>query len=258
MFLRIVALAAVMVSLPLVASAQESRDDLPSLSYVLDRYYDNLGGLGAIGQLQSLRLEGSLELESGTLQVHILKKVPSYSRTTFQRGQVRSIQGYNGEVAWQVPMGGDPSKPVAMSPAMARSYIRSAPLANPLITYTKTGEELELVGRAGLPGNTEAYIVRVRYDDGAEADYYLDTRSFHLRRIATRQDGFEEQVIVPSDFRAVNNVLVAHRLEYYEQGQLTSTLKIREVEANLGLLLSLFSPPAPLVEPEAESASATN
>lgn len=220
---------------------------VPSLESILRRYYDAMGGLSSINKIETLRIEGTVENDDTLLRMVIIKKRPDRVRLHFIAASTQIVQGYDGTSAWWILPNRKWSQSEDMPAHIAKNFIRDAPIESALVRYKEKNIDLVSKGIVMLPGNIRTLLLTARYPDGDETDFYLDADAYVERKIVTRNlqpDGsVTEHISIPSDYRRVNEVLVAYHVVNYVGNVKESTIKITNVRMNVGALDTLFQKP---------------
>lgn len=228
-----------------------------TLDEILDRYYEKMGGLGAIEAISSIRIKATLSNQLGEMKLIIIKKRPNKVRINYTRNDRLVIQAFDGEVAWMVEPGAKWWEPNILGDVFAQSLMRDSSIESKLVNFRKKNVRVEFLGTETLTGNLLCYHLRATAPDGEATSYYLDTKEFVERKIVSLiqvNNRPTEQISYPSDYRRVGSVLVAYRVVNWLAEQQDSVIIVDEVEINPGVLDSYFRPPAPVAIPEAETA----
>ena len=135
------------------ASAQTVED-------VVRRYLEARGGLARLRAVQSLRLNGTVELPGVPPAPFTLElKRPDRMRTEFVIEGRKAVRAYDGRVAWsQLPVPGEPPRPMAAEDAADAKAQADVDLS-PLVDAAAKGYTVELVGRDRLPGGETFRLV---------------------------------------------------------------------------------------------------
>ncbi len=217
-----------------------------NLQYVLERFLKSSGGRAEFQKLRSIRIVGRIDFINGQSgSIVVLKKKPNMVRMTFDYGDYRVTQAYDGETAWwmQEHEAGNKIEHFKMQGQMEKSFIREAPIANALINRDIEGVDFILGPDERIAGNN-CVRIDVTFPDGSQSIHYLSKETYHEVRIV-KQDpqGVVENIIVPSRFEIIDGVVFSTRISQMDAaGVIISTMFIESIETNLGLLNSAFSP----------------
>lgn len=234
------------LGLPLAGIAQALADD-QNVDYVLERYVEAMGGRASLENIKSVRLSGAISYPSGLKHnITVLKKKPDLVRVALDTGTIRFIQAYDGKVAWFSRQAGKNAFYDRMRGQLADNFIREAPLENVLINPRDTGVELSLgedVEIARIP----CYQVIAEFPDSSKIIHYIEKDTFLERRIFEYNEKGELVAdLIPSNFEIIQGVLFALQIIRMNGNEIVSTLQLDDVEANVGILDTPFSPPVDL------------
>ena len=231
--------------LPLTGAGEE--EDSVSLRYVLDRYIDQMGGRANLQKIQSVRLRGTISYPDGTSHsVTVLKKKPDLVRITVNTGAWLLVQGYDGEVAWFARQKGRDQIVDRMKGTIKENFIRDAPLESILVNVRNSGAALEL-GENTIIDETPCYQIIATFPGGARTIHFLEMNEYTEHRIRLyNSEGKLVTDLSPSKFELFEGVLFAMENIRYDGDSVVSKLEISEVDINIGILDTAFSPPAEL------------
>lgn len=223
---------------------QVNEDDV---TYVLERYIESMGGRAALEKIRSVRLSGKVTYPNGASDsITVLKKKPNMVRVVLDKGTLRFVQAYDGNVAWYARESGRYSFHDRMRGEFAENFIREAPLENALVNYTESDARIELgedLKIAGVP----CYRVIVHFPRGGKMVHHIEKATFLERRILEYdKEGSLISELIPATFESIDGVTFARKITRVSEGKALSTLFLDEIETNIGLLNTSFSPPVEL------------
>jgi len=225
-------------------SAQSNND--PELRRIVSRYVEATGGIAVMERIDSIWIRADLnDRDESRLDLSILKKKPNRVRMTISGPGFRVVRGYDGQEAW-VSSPATRNAAVTMDARDAAEFVRDAPIDSPLIDAERRDAKLTLIGIENVRG-VPCHHIKVEFADGSQTEYFIDTESFVERKTSqTRTRGGKTSLIevYPSEFQKVGGLLFAFKTETYIDGELDSTIDIREVEVNPGVLETVFAKPA--------------
>ena len=213
------------------------------LARILTSYYiEGLGGADRWSQISSLKLSGTLKLESGDFDLNTYQKKPDLLKVTVRRTSSTLVLAYDGETAWQ-QLPKDGAKPELMGKAEARDFIHNAKFHNHLLYPFAFGKKIKYMDIVSVEGHV-CHQVRVTLDSDYQFDYFIDSRSnFMVQVIAndlldqtTQRSVFKDYVRAPDE----QGMPVARKVESYENGGLVSTATIDEISVNAGIPSWMF------------------
>jgi hypothetical protein len=116
---------------------------------------------------------------------------------------------------------------------------------NAFVKWKERGDKLEFIGREDLKG-TPVYNIKLTAQDNNYFNFYMDTAKFIILRIkySLKSEGrtFEGEENY-SDFRSVDDILVAYKTEQFINNQKTVTVTIEKIEFNTRVFDILFKKP---------------
>jgi hypothetical protein len=220
----------------------------PTGQDVLDRYFNAVGGKETLQAFKSVTTKGAFALPemgyNGEFTSHI--KPPNLAIQQISLGgTVVASSGLINGVAWQTnPMTG----PQILKGAAARGAIRAAAL-DPVLPWTENLQSAQL-----QDWSAEALTAKVllRQADGDQAICEFDQKTGFLSAMITFT-GDQRTMTSYSDYRAVEGVAVAHKIQTDAGGQAQLEFVISEVAHDQDLPDSTFEPPPdikPLMAPQ--------
>jgi outer membrane lipoprotein-sorting protein len=224
--------------------AQSGDEDV---HYVIERYIDGMGGRAALERIRSVRLGGTVRYPDGTAHaITVLKKKPNKVRVILDTGILRFTQAYDGETAWFARESGKYSFHDRLRGSFAESFIREAPLENILVNPGETEVDISLGPEVSL-ANSPCFQVIATFPDRSKVIHYIEKESFLERRILEYDaEGTLVSELVPGKFEIIDSVAFALQIIRLKDGETLSTLTIEEVQTNVGILDTAFSPPVEL------------
>lgn len=219
----------------------------PEAAPVIRDYVETMGGTAPLERIQSIRLEGTIAYPDGSAHaVTVLKKKPDRIRITVNTGRFRLIQAYDGETAWIGQESGNRRIYRRMDPDRARIFIREAPLENVLVNPSgfkariHLGEDVQIAAQPG-------HQVIADLPDGSRFVYHIEKATALERRIFEYDpQGNLVAELIPGKFEIHHGVLFAMQVIRRVDGETVSTMSLDQIEANIGILDTAFSPPHPL------------
>lgn len=224
----------------------ETRPDLTAQE-VIDRYLEAMGGRAALHNVISTRMDCIIEYTDGRRSaVAVLKRKPDFVRIVIEDPRRRTIMAYNGEVAWIGDETRQQSVYREMPPDFAASFVREAPLEDALISSDRSGATIERLNDVNYL-NRKFYQLKASFANGESSIFYIHPGIFYVNRIIKLDaEGNVLAEMVPSDFEFFEGVLFAKKLVRIQDGEFHSTLYVRDVDLNIGVLKKAFDPPEKL------------
>lgn len=156
---------------------------------------------------------------------------------------VQTIIGYDGQTAWLEQMGRVMVAPQAIVDSIKASELRE----DLLLKYKDKGCTVEYLGEVEVEGRT-CHRIKLTDKEGNETIYCFDAETYYV--IKSEFDAPDERTgqlvkneVISSDFRSVENMIVAHKTVSFVGGEKLMEAVIQELQVNQGLDDALFSMP---------------
>ena len=240
---RLLTLALSVAALTTGGPVTAQQSDESNVRYVINRYLQAMGGSAALERIKSVRLSGTITYPNGQAHnITVLKKKPNKVRVTVDTGVMRFVQAYDGEVAWQSRESGRNQQVDRMRGEAEQSFIREAPLENVLINNSGRNATVTLGPKIDLVG-VPCHQIIATYPDGSYAIHIVEANDFIERRILQyNPEGELMNEMIPGDFEKVQGVVFATKIVRMRGEDIISTLKLDEIDVNIGILDSAFRP----------------
>lgn len=211
---------------------------------ILKRYYElGLGGLESWEKVESLNFIGKMETKAGELTLSAYQKKPNLIKMTLteQSRQGNLTLAYDGEVAWKQK--GRHNSPERMDEIEARRFIHSARFGNYLLYPFAEGKRIRLIDTVPVEGAI-CHQVRVELDTGYQVDYYLDIRSYlEVKVVNSDLRNGSSNTIIYKDYNRESGLPIARKVQNLENEAWVSTLLVKEVKVNAGVMPWMFHMP---------------
>lgn len=210
------------------------------LAKILARYYiEGLGGAENWNQISSLKVSGTLKLESGEFELHAYQKKPDLIKMTIRGNQRDLVLAYDGKTAWQNLPSRD-TKPEPMAADEARRFMHSAHFGNHLLYPFAAGKKIEYIDTVPTEGSI-CHQIRVTLDSEYQVDYFIDIRTYlEIRVVNTDLRNQTTNSVVYKDYIREFGMPIAKQVESYENSEWVSSLKLAEVKVNAGVIPWMF------------------
>jgi len=227
------------------AAAQQA--DL-TIDQIVEKHTEALGGADKLKAIQTVILTGKASLMGGQVEAPVVMRVkrPDMIRMDLTVQGQSFIQAFDGSTAWVLnPFSGssDAQKQNEEDTKVARDDADF--IDGGLVDYKAKGNKLELLGKEDV-GGVHAYKIKVTKRSGSVDYEFVDAKTFlELQTTGKRkQEGQEiDFVDTPSDFKAVNGVMIPYRLVQTANGNPAMDLTIEKVEANVPIEDTYFHIP---------------
>ncbi len=221
-----------------------------TLDEILAMNIESRGGMEALKNIKSLRIEGHMMMGPG-MEAPITMEMqrPNSMRMEFVLQGMTLIQAYDGETGWQIMPFAGSSEPEKVSGDELEQFMDQADIDGPLVDYKEKGHTVELLGIEDLDG-TEAYKVKLTKKNGDETIMFLDTEyCLEIKsQSTTNRQGMELEVEASfGDYKEVAGVMMAHSITQTVQGGPAGSQVIsftfEKVEANIDFPADRFAMP---------------
>lgn len=253
MIRRTLILSALILSVIALPAAAEA-----SLEEILATHVESKGGMDALKNIKTLRIEGRMQMGPGMeAPITMEMKRPDSVRMEFVFQGMTGIQAYDGETGWKVMPFAGSSEPEKMSKTELDQIVDQSDMDGPLVDYASKGHKVEYLGTEDLDG-TEAHKVKLTKENGDETIYYLDTEYCLELKTETTADmqGMEVEVSVSyGDYKEVSGVMFAHSISQEAAGVPGGggmAITFDKIEANVDMAKDRFAMPEKEAAPAEE------
>jgi hypothetical protein len=171
-----------------LSGALAARAAAPTADDIIARQIAARGGLDKLRAIQSLRFEGKMLVNGGTIELHAVQyqKRPALTRTEATLQGLTVVQAYDGATGWQIQPFQGRKDPEKLSADDTKDLADQADIDGPLIDYKAKGGRVEYLGSEDVDG-TAAYKLRLTEKSGDQLTYYIDTDTLMTIRVATKR-----------------------------------------------------------------------
>lgn len=232
----------------LVASALVSpalgQADLPKAETLLEQYVEATGGRAAYEKLKNRVSAGTLEISGANIEgkIRITQAEPGKQLSVVELGPIgKTIQGTDGEVAWEVSaLTGDR---VLDGEELAEAKQRAD--FNSEIHWKERLTKAECVAVEDVDGKPAYKVVLTPKQGKPVTEWYDKASHLIVKQQVTTKGPMGELTVenFPSDYKKVDGILIPHKST---QKVLTQeiVIKMDEVKHNVDLPADTFQPPA--------------
>jgi len=201
------------------------------------------GGAKALEAVKDTTINGTIELVqfgmTGTATLY--QKEPDKMRMDIEVMGMTITQAYDGEIAWMVnPQTGSTEQ---MPDNMAREIKRQAMGNDALLNPEKVGVTYEFKGKEKI-GEKEYLLLEQTTSDGHKTVMYLDPDTYltyKAKGTTLGQAGVEVMAeTIFGDYKKVGDIVVAHSMTTFQDGQEFMRMTMTKVAFNSGLEDSFF------------------
>jgi hypothetical protein len=226
---------------PVTASGPSA--PLPSVSQILDRYIEALGGVQALTKITSRIAKGSRIGADGILvPEEVYQKAPDKILTVTSYKDVVFSNGFNGKMGW-----GHSTKdgPLPL-PDQAVARLRTDGVFYKELKTAELYSKLTLLGKVTID-NSEAYLIQATPVDGLPEKLFFDVRTGLLLRRYTETETILGKLPLQTDYedyREIDGVKQPFLIHWSLPGRIWGR-KIDEIKQNVTLDDTKFNPPQP-------------
>ena len=232
----------------LIPAAAQDKDAALTVDQIVDKHTAAIGGVDKLRAIQSETITGKAVLMGGQLEAPIVMKVkrPGSMRMDMSVQDKSYTQAFDGTTAWTVnPFMGspDPQKSNDEDTAVARDD--ADVIEGSLVDYKAKGNAVELMGKEDVEG-TPAYKIKVTKKSGNVEYVFLDAQTFlEIRSSGKRKQMGQEMEFesTPSNYKAVNGVMMPYSLSQKVNGNPMMQLTIEKIEVNTPIDDAIFQLP---------------
>jgi len=245
----------------LITPALLAQAPAPTVSEILAKHYEALGGLAKIKALQSVKM--TARIMQGPMQIGLTATMAkgAFRQEVTLQGMTQ-ITVFDGKTGWKIDpfqgYGGGKNAEVLTADELKGAEVQ-ADLEGPLVDYTPKGHKIEYMGKDTIEG-APAYKLKVTLKNGDVQTHYLDVDSYlEVKQTSKRKirDQEVEAETYYGDFREVAGVLLPFAIEQGMPGMpQRAKIVVDKVEPNVPLDPALLKMPAPVVAAPAPAAPA--
>jgi outer membrane lipoprotein-sorting protein len=225
-----------------------------SLDQIISKHLAALGGVDNVKSIRATKTTGKMLMggEQGEASMIAWSLRPAKQRLEIIMQGQKIIQAYDGKTAWMInPMSGSPDPQRMPDEETRAATVDTDPDGSPLIDYQAKGNKVELVGKDDVQGST-AYKLRVTLKSGVSSFLFLDEKTFLPSKTITKAKQMGQDLEVetyPSNYQAVNGVMMPFANEVKVGGRSMVRNVIEKIEANVPIDDALFAIPPPAPRP---------
>lgn len=205
-----------------------------------------IGGKKRVDALAAIRASGHVVVGSQRVRFTMTAARPNQLRLETEGAGRTLVQGYSGEgEPWEFDTGTWPPRYRALSASADKTFVADAEFDDPLVGGAKRGFKLEYMD---MVQEEDRPLLRVRVTrEGATYALLVDPKTYLIAwRVEERKSASGEEVRILTyfdDYRAINGVLIAHRLSVAVNGKPTQQTVIERIDANPKFTRETFARP---------------
>ncbi|MFT5436380.1 MAG: hypothetical protein ACI840_001027 [Ulvibacter sp.] len=233
---------------PMTAQSEDSASNFTA-DQVIDNYFENTGGMEAWGNLQGMKMVGSVNAQGMEIPIEMFQMKGGMQLLKINiQGQDMTQYAFDGETMWTTNfMTMQPEKSDAESTENMKKQSKDFP--SPFYNYKEKGFTAELIGNETKEG-TETFKIKLTQKpimvDGTEVPnvsfHYFDTENFVPIVVESemRNGPMKGQMGIStfSDYQEVNGLYFPFAISMQGQG-----ITIKEVLINPEVDMAMFTFP---------------
>lgn len=221
---------------------------------IINKHLAAMGGKDLIKSVKSLYQEGSMEVlvndapmggEAPTMTYIVFGK--AFKNVVTFNGQ-EIIQCSSDKGSWMInPMAG-----AATATAMPDDQANAAKMrydwggnSGPLLDYAAKGNKVEFQGKDSV-GGKKVYKLKVTTKDNIVMQYYIDATTWYLTKVVATLTAAGQEIETTTDFsdyKKLDNGLVASHAQKLTLPQFVLNLTVKKVELNKAIDPTIFDMP---------------
>lgn len=215
----------------------------PKVAGILRKYYQyTYGDSLTWEEVESLRVEGEVELMEGTFDFVAYRKKPNFMKVVIHLpAGGRLVFGYDGKDAWQLSTEEPNAELVPMPDAEALNFVRDAVMGGHLLYPQVQGKEFEFVGTASVEGD-RVFELKTTLPGGQVIRSFFDMTSFaELYQETTNNVNQTIELNVHSDFRKIEGIRIPFSTILKVGGEQVHQIRVTDLQVNSGVMPWVFS-----------------
>ena len=228
---------------PAAQEAAPTKSDAKALK-VVSKMIDALGGRKALLDIKDTTASATMEMVSmgmeGGLTLYSLR--PNLQRIDIEIMGMTITQAFDGEMAWFFnPQTGANEE---MTEQQAEEFKRQAMGDLYLLDPDKYGIVYVSKGQEKIEGRDYEVLEQI-HPDGWSATMWVDGSTYLTYKVKAMgtdamSGGEVETETFTTDYKKVGNIMMAHMMTTYQEGEEFMTMTVTEVKINTGLEASFF------------------
>ncbi len=212
---------------------------------IISRHIDAHGGREKWDAVEALELKGQFTGFSERNDFYTLKTAGGEFFSTFNLGQHRLQEGFDGTTYWTIDPWQGFDYPRRINKAEQHVFMQKAELFTPFYRWKERGFLVELKGKEEVDG-LEMYVLSLTRPGMPEETWYIDAHTYLAYKSITPWADFAMPMVAESyydDYREVRGLLLPHYIEQTYSTRHTVT-EIEQVFVNPDFDNDIFRMPA--------------
>lgn len=208
-------------------------------------------GQDKMANIQTVKVTGKIAFKNKmTVSITSIRKSSGLNRTEINMQGTMVIFAGDKKNSWRIDPRTGSSDPQDLPSDEVKQNIADyaypyAEWDNPLVKWKERGDNLELIGKEDLKG-TPVYNIKITDKDKNYANFYMDTAKYIILKAVynVKDEGrtYEGEEVY-SDFRSIEGVLAAFKVEEFINNQKITTVAFDKIEFNIPIFDILFRKP---------------
>lgn len=233
-------------------AAQTATSGDMDIDDLISRHLEARGGVDKIKAIQTMKMEGEVEMSGMKIVLTTYIKRPNMVRTDLKIAamNMEMKQGYDGKSGWMQQQDGDPQP---MPKSMTEGMKDQSNLDGMFMDYKENNISVDYMGEADVNGSPAHKLKVVRPNRGDTLMVYLDSTS--LLTVMQEGEGINPQngakvqtQSIMSDYRVVNGVQMVHKVDVMMDGNPAQKVVFSNIETGIEVDDMMFKMPAPKVD----------
>lgn len=211
------------------------------LGKILTRHYNKcLGGADHWKTIKSVKTSADLDSRTGFYEYILVTKKPNLYKISLSIDGQTSIFAFDGTDIRQKQILEEGITTPVRAGNLKRT-INGTQLPRYLLYPLQAGKAYQYLGTV-REFNTVCYKLRLFADQNFVIDYFLDVESYNIAtiRVIDRLEKFSPVLIRYFDYRLIDGIYFAHKIESFINEQWDSILKVNSISTNIGASQWMF------------------
>ena len=236
----------VFLFLPLTAAAQTADE-------IVRKALDARGGIEKIKAVRSERISGRVSFSQGTEGTFVVElKRPLKMHVEISIDGQKIIRVYDGKSSgWMINPFAENKEAQPLSPEDLKNISDESDFDGPLVDYKAKGNQVELAGKEKLD-DKPVYRLKLTNKQGEVRFYFIDATTFLLMKWEGIRETEDQELpweSFSSDFREVQGLKYAFRIDQGSPGEFKQTLTTEKIEIDPPIDDSRFVKPVAQASP---------
>ncbi|MFT3934616.1 MAG: hypothetical protein QM726_13415 [Chitinophagaceae bacterium] len=207
---------------------------------IVSKYIDAIGGKDVIKKINSVYLEGSVQVMGGDNPTTVTILNGKGYKTESEFNGMKAIQCYTDKGGWSVnPMSGGAAE--AMPQEIYNAGKDQIDVGGALFDYAAKGSTVTLQGKEG-----KTYKLKLVTKEKSETTYFIDDATFLLSKVTKKATMMGNEVEVNVSMTDYKKTDIGYSVPYTigtDLGQFQLTTTIKKVEINKTIDPTIFNMP---------------